>query len=174
MHQRLFFALPVAQNEAVAIGRRTAPLRDQIDAIWIPPRNYHVTLGFLGDTSEDLIPDLIARAGERLDTGLLPFDWTVNRVSRFNTGVLYLSASYCPDALLRLAQSVSFSVPRHERHLDYIPHISLARHAPDAMLPAIEMTLHFDRVTLFRSLRTVRGPRYRAVHEWRAGDAGAG
>lgn len=67
--KRLFFGvrLPCEMQETLREIQRTSDREDDEDALrWVHPDNFHVTLHFLGDTSEELVPDLIARFGTAL------------------------------------------------------------------------------------------------------------
>lgn len=166
MPERLFFALPVEREQAQHIGQALEPVRESIDARWIPPENYHVTIAFLGATPESMIPDIIRYASEQLDIGVFPIRWSVNQFSHFRGGVLYLSGYQVPSAMTRLASELSFFVPLHERHANFIPHITLARDAPHVDAPALDLTLNFNRLCLFRSVPSGTGVRYEPLHSW--------
>jgi 2'-5' RNA ligase len=70
---RLFFAIPVSRTirDLVSESLDNSGLGDP-PWRWIPPANYHLTLKFLGETDEKLIPD-VERAA-RSTTGMIePF-----------------------------------------------------------------------------------------------------
>lgn len=63
--KRTFIAVPVAAGEVLKVLMNS--LRQQLpdEAIkWVATENFHVTLKFLGDTPEEVIPQIIARLEE--------------------------------------------------------------------------------------------------------------
>ena len=58
--KRLFIALPLSPRAAREIQEAWSVLRISSRRIrWIPVEHMHITLSFLGDTGEELIPDLL-------------------------------------------------------------------------------------------------------------------
>ena len=70
---RLFFAVPVSRaiRELVTKSIENARLSDP-PWRWIPSANYHLTLKFLGETDEEIIPDL-GHAGRAAARSIVPF-----------------------------------------------------------------------------------------------------
>jgi len=64
--KRLFFGvrLPLEIHHILGEIQRLATQEDNENALrWVRPENFHVTLHFLGDTSEEIVPELIASFG---------------------------------------------------------------------------------------------------------------
>ena len=58
---RAFIAVDIHEDARAGLGRVTDQLRRLGgDVKWVPARNVHITLKFLGETGEDLVPDLLA------------------------------------------------------------------------------------------------------------------
>jgi 2'-5' RNA ligase len=58
--KRLFLALPLSDAAAARLWTAWEPLRISSRQIrWITPDQFHITLVFLGDTGEELIPDIV-------------------------------------------------------------------------------------------------------------------
>jgi 2'-5' RNA ligase len=94
---------------------------------WMPPESWHITLQFLGSTSEDRYGCLTARLTEVRSA---PVAVRLEEVGAFErAGVLFLGVAATPE-LVALAQRVAEATsrcgfPAEER--PYHPHITLAR-----------------------------------------------
>jgi len=69
------------------LRRRIAGVQDQLkrlapDVKWVAPENLHVTMKFLGDVREDMLPDVFA-AVEKAAGGFSPFDVSVSGLGAF-------------------------------------------------------------------------------------------
>src|SRR6185437_6595477 len=59
---RLFVALTPPQEAIADLERAVTPLRSQWPALrWAPPERWHVTLAFLGEVDEAMLPGLCTR-----------------------------------------------------------------------------------------------------------------
>jgi RNA 2',3'-cyclic 3'-phosphodiesterase len=58
MHKRLFLALPLPQTTLMLFQRHCSSLRI-CNVRWTAPENLHITLHFLGNTDENIIPSLV-------------------------------------------------------------------------------------------------------------------
>jgi 2'-5' RNA ligase len=184
MIMRLFFAVPAAcgVREAVrtatdAFPERNPPWR------WIPPENYHVTLKFLGDVEEHLVPSLHEAAG-RVTARVAPFTLAFDRFGGFpnlrRPRVVFYAASIGADRLRELASAVEEEVEplgfaRARRR--FRAHLTLARikrlldgdsiAALEAMEPLPEATAQeVDRFVLMRSHLRREGARYEEIGEY--------
>ena len=73
MSRRLFVALDLPAAVRVAIDRRLEALRASLPPTrWVPRKNFHLTLAFLGATDEARVPELGA-ALDRATEGVAPF-----------------------------------------------------------------------------------------------------
>lgn len=151
MTARLFFALPVSEDSREAIAHWREPFIEQFPATWVPAENFHVTVAFIGDTPRDTIDSVIDFADSKIDTGLFPFQWDINHVSHFRSGVLYLTGYNTPFEMTHLVKALDFFVPLHSKPKSFIPHITVARHATHVSLPNLELNLRFDQLVLFES-----------------------
>ena len=56
---RAFIAIGLPEELKAEIGRISSALSSRIPGVrWVPLENLHLTLKFLGDTEEALIPDI--------------------------------------------------------------------------------------------------------------------
>lgn len=172
---RLFTALDLPDALRAAVARLRAP--DAIDARWTPTEQYHVTLRFIGEASDDeaaryeaALRDLDVSAATCRPYGLdvLP--------SRRSPSVLIVGLERT-DALLELYRAVSEALQREGVEAEsrtYRPHVTLARLndvSPERVqrflkrheagdLPPFDV----DRFHLYESTLTQDG----ALHETRA------
>lgn len=176
---RLFVAIGLPEEQRM----RLASLVGGIDgARWVAEENYHVTLQFIGEVTEDTAPELI----DTLDRVVSPgFDLTLEGTGHFGTGrqVRSLWAGVRrSDALDELHASVARALlqagiePEGRR---FTPHVTLARLkgiGQSRVLPWLESTGGFlgvpfrvDRFTLFESRLGRAGPVYTPVAEFPIG-----
>lgn len=164
---RLFFALPVENEAKDAIEQWCSPLQRAYAGSWVAPENYHVTLAFVGDTKEESIQNLIDYVTPELDLGVFPFQWTVNHLSVFRSGVLYLTGHNTPPEMTKLARSLAFFIPAEHKHPNFIPHITLARNTQHVQSDEFELRLNFEEIILFESNLSNSGSVYSPVFRWR-------
>jgi 2'-5' RNA ligase len=116
---------------AVAGARSLAP-----DLRWVPPEQWHLTLAFLGEVSQERRDDVAARLGRaaRRSPGLrLRFAGA----GRFGGRVLFTRVAGDRDPLRHLAASSAAAGRRAGLRTDdrpYRPHLTLARGGGDADL----------------------------------------
>jgi len=152
--QRLFTALWPAQ-----------PLRDAIakwQATWDWPRQsarvetqrLHATLHFLGDVPARRLPELV----RSLAVPFEPFEMELGIGAVWPNGVAVVEPLAAPPALLRLHAGMGAVLARLELPMDtrpYRPHVTLARRAHGAKVPAQGPALRWlvdDGYALVRSL----------------------
>lgn len=182
MPLRTFIALPVDP------GPQLSRVIDQLGLIGAPLRisrtaKLHLTLRFLGDTDEALLPPLAAcldrecKSVAAMDVGLSGLGVFPDR--RRPTVVW---AGLQEARLMQLQQRLEESVSRlgwtREQHA-YRPHVTLARINPRKPVPSelhglLERcasrdfgTHRLDRVVLYQSESTPSGMRYTSLHEVR-------
>jgi RNA 2',3'-cyclic 3'-phosphodiesterase len=101
---RLFLALNIPADVRSRSFAATSPLRiARPDARWVPEGHLHLTLKFLGEQPESLVPDLGA-AMDGVAAATRPLDLALGRVGAFPTlqrpRVVYLTVA--PDPKLEL------------------------------------------------------------------------
>jgi 2'-5' RNA ligase len=132
--------------------------------------NLHITLVFLGDVQLENVDRIRQLAA---DTTFTAFDLRLDRVRRWQNGVLHLAPSRAPPALLELQRALNDGVrdlgmPTERRR--YSPHLTLAREMPRVeRLPRCPV-FHWrvDRLTLFSSEHSDDILQYRSMGEWAA------
>ena len=174
---RAFVALDLDARSAHAIAAAAAAVRAASPptwkASWVAPRSMHVTLQFLGETEDAIVPALgealvaIARAW----VAPPPAVATLTAFpSEGRARVLVAELADTSGALGRIAGAVAAATERHgfaREARPYRPHVTLARlRAPREVGPVIarsgvaSLALGVASLTLFRSDLGPAGPAY--------------
>ena len=166
--QRLFFALELMPDDIEQVARLQ-------QAIWldkgtkVAPANFHVTLAFLGQTSEAQKQALCEFAsGIQAE----PFSLKFTHLGHFEKAkVLWLGPEHKPASLMSLAQGLTQKARElgiAQSHREYRPHLTLYRHA-QALAQyqgEIDFTLSFDHFSLMESKSSAKGVVYQALQSW--------
>lgn len=176
--------LAIAQMEIEA--RAAAEFGEKVILKPVAPENIHVTLKFLGDQPEDLIP-MIEKTLEKLSEPLFPFEVECARMGAFpgpgRPRIIWAGLDEESAEVLGLLQKAlerdleELGVERE--HRPFHPHVTLARvksrAAPDfgEILKPYE-AVSFGRsfikdLVLFESHLGEKGPRYEVLHRFSLG-----
>ncbi|HEU0130410.1 MAG TPA: RNA 2',3'-cyclic phosphodiesterase [Mycobacteriales bacterium] len=130
---RAFVAIVPPPPALAALARAVAPLRAAHAASWVPPERLHLTLAFLGDVAEPVLP----RLGDALAAavaGTAAFGLRVAGGGAFprpaRPRVLWAGIDGEVDALARLARAVrraARSAGVDVERAPYVPHVTVAR-----------------------------------------------
>ncbi|MFM1653995.1 RNA 2',3'-cyclic phosphodiesterase [Brevibacillus sp. B_LB10_24] len=142
---RLFVALGLPQQAAGYIRQVQSHLQQKISAArWQPLDNLHLTLHFLGETDEQLIPSICADM-DLVGSLIRPFTLRIGQLGAFfhkgSPRVLWLGVNGEMQPLLQAHQLLGKRLAQHELlQIDkraYHPHITLARNpqVPAGALP---------------------------------------
>jgi 2'-5' RNA ligase len=181
---RLFIALPLPEDTHHALGRIIQELKRASAAVrWVHQDHIHLTLRFLGDTDQSLVPQL----KQLIDTKAhahAALTVTLDRLGAFpnlrNPRVYWISAS--DQVMVNQLQNLAAQIEQGVRELGFEPekklfkpHLTLGRvKQPDNLerlgqlietyrLPSLRVPL--STVVLFHSTLTPQGPIYRRLHE---------
>lgn len=178
---RLFIALPLGPQVETCLEKVISLLKQEGGAVkWVDPRNIHLTVRFLGDTEESRVPAL----RELLDTvagRYSSIDTTIDRLGAFpnlrRPRVFWAGLRNNLDDLENLAIEVEQGVRRigfEPEQKRFRAHLTLGRvkrnKGLDSLLTFIESLdfvetpLILDRLVLFKSTLTPRGPIYDRLH----------
>ena len=128
--KRLFFALWPDDRQRDSLRNAISPVAKLVEGSAVYRGNWHVTLAFVGDFEDRLIPDLKEAAGAIL---FEPFRMRFDRCEYWpRPRVAVLAAQTVPPALEHLVESLNlvlkdFGVAVDERR--YRPHITVVQRA---------------------------------------------
>ena len=169
---RLFLGFSINQTQSIEIYDLQQKLKPNIntDAIAIPSANLHMTLGFLGLVNPNVYHTLITAINEMpkghcnqiIDTLTL---WEKPQI-------ISLKGKATPQ-LQTMAQTVNAIAKMlnlyHTEH-DYIPHISLFRHAKTYSPPIIASEICLEiaptNLHLYQSVNTTKTVNYSIFRSW--------
>jgi 2'-5' RNA ligase len=172
---RSFVALMPPAAALAELADAVAPLRAaHPQPSWTRPEQWHLTLAFLGEVDEAVLPDLTARL-DRAARRHPPMRLALAGGGRFGDRVLWVRVVTEGDAVRRLAASIGAAARRCGIPVDdrpYRAHLTLARARGGADLrPAVAALAGFtgtpwtaDVLHLVRS-RLGAGPGGTAAHE---------
>ena len=181
---RLFVALPLPGQTQAALGKVIRDLQPVSKAVrWVQPENTHLTLRFLGDTDESLLPALIqlihqaarnqAALGLRLDRlGAFP---------NLHKPRVYWISTTDPNLIEQLG-NLATRIELGVRELGFQaedkrfkPHLTLGRVKQPVELAKLARTIQayrvpsllvpLTRIALIHSTLTPKGAIYRTLHE---------
>jgi 2'-5' RNA ligase len=145
---RLFVALTPPADRVDELSAALDEVRGAFTGLrWTPPEHWHLTLAFLGEVDERVLPDLqvrLARSAARHE----PLELRLAGAGRFGSRVLWIGMRGDTDGLRRLAGSVQAAARRARIQLDerpFRPHLTLAR----ARGPAVDLRPLVERIRTF-------------------------
>ncbi len=174
--KRTFLAVVPDAQTCIAIDRWCAlcwPLLQRRVAV----QNYHVTLAFLGDTTDKQLQMI----DEHLDVrGCAAFKLTLDDLGYWpDSAVLWLAPKLaCAEisALAQVAMRVANRAGLRVSRRNYQPHLTLARKAqsvPSAPLMGPDFQCIVESVQLYQSILDRDGVRYRELRSWPLADPAA-
>jgi RNA 2',3'-cyclic 3'-phosphodiesterase len=166
---RLFFALWPTDEFRAEIQVSALAIAQASGGRLIPPRNYHVTLLFLGDVPSENV-SAVQQAGAQL-AGSPAFKLNFDGIESWGRNVLCLTTSTPPAAAIDLAQRLRSQLGGHLQRQDeheFRPHITLARDLP-RVSPTHKVKTLCQEVTgfaLVESVRDAAGSNYSLLARW--------
>lgn len=136
--RRVFFALQLTEKIREALAELSDRLQKAahftpVVATWVPPRNFHLTLHFLGAVPEPVVQQLLAGLPEAV-RGIDPFAMEVRGIGFFPNPraprVLWAGIHNAPPELKRVLDAVGRLAVRHGvelEHDNFHAHVTLAR-----------------------------------------------
>ena len=179
---RLFFAIELGDAVLELLEETTAPLRAEAPELsWVARDHRHLTLKFLGDVDEALVPKVIV-AADRATAGHDPLEMTVREIGAFpnfrRARVVWIGVEQEPRLEL-LHHDLELACERQGFEVEgrpFRPHVTLARvRAPMsvdrlralaqvARTVRVKATVLVEHITLFESTLAPTGARYRRLH----------
>ncbi|MEZ5510214.1 MAG: RNA 2',3'-cyclic phosphodiesterase [Gammaproteobacteria bacterium] len=174
---RCFLAapMPVSIEDSVQNALVTARAQQSLGPVrWVAPRNWHLTLAFLGDRSASWISTLQQALGSRPPavTGSLPILLRGRRISGFPDAKSRIVALEFDDSstLVQLKQQLDQVLQALGWQSDqpsFRPHVTLGRAGRDRRLHlrpvACEVEWPVTQVTLYQSTLKPGGSEYQAL-----------
>jgi 2'-5' RNA ligase len=135
---RLFIGIALSPAVIAELATLTARLRSKPDSLrWTEPESWHITLYFLGSTSQEGFDCLLARLGE---LRLPPVPVGIDELGFFDrAGVFFAGVTLTPE-LVSLQQRVTEAVSRCgfvPETRPFRPHVTLARAKGEARVHAL-------------------------------------
>ncbi len=125
-------------------------------AVPVPAERLHLTLHYLGET-DDAVATVLR---ERLPALPAPFELAFGRGALWAQGIAVLEPLAVPPGLLALHAALAQLLQAIGLRTDdrpFRPHVTLARHAQGASLPAVDARWRWP-VTGYALVHSVRGP----------------
>lgn len=181
---RLFIAINLPDNEKQRLGAALAAIaeRHPLPVRWVATDSLHVTLKFLGQTAESMMPQLEQALHDASDDSE-QFDVTIGEFGAFPSSsrpnILWVGVT-APADLLKLQQRIEAGVARlgfEPEGRAYKPHITVARVEKNARIrdraQMDRIVTEFDykqvirvrSVDLMRSFTGPRGARYELLRK---------
>ncbi len=186
MSMRCFIAVELDGPIRATLGRLQDRLRRDLgrdgDALkWVRPENIHLTLKFLGDVDDPLIPQ-VCNATATVAQQVAPFEFDIANVGCYGSAdaarVLWLGITSGHDQLTALAQTLDqatnqLGFPLEARR--FAAHLTLARIRNVKAGRAVHQlvadekprklgTQTVDQLTVFQSVLSRTGPAYTPLH----------
>ncbi len=183
---RLFIALPLSRQVQEQLGRLILPLKEKGGQVkWVEPKNIHLTVRFLGDTEQELVP-AIAEQIDAVTSRFQPVETMIDRLGGFpnlnRPRVIWVGISEKTETLSEMAAQMEQGM----RQLGFEPekkrfrsHLTLGRvrrpQGLDQLISFIKdykfepILVELNRLCLFKSTLTPAGPIYEELHEKRLG-----
>jgi len=179
---RLFIALPLPHEVEIELDRLVTVLRPKgPDVKWVPAKNIHLTVKFLGDTEEKLV-DKIKAAIDEVTAGYQVFETAIDRIGGFpnlaQPRVIWIGGSQPIDEAARMAKEIDRRM--HELRFEkekrpFKAHLTLGRVREGRSVAELAeyletlklqpIPLILDRLVLFQSTLTPKGSIYERLHE---------
>ncbi|NND82582.1 MAG: RNA 2',3'-cyclic phosphodiesterase [Gammaproteobacteria bacterium] len=175
---RSFVALSIPQSMANALGDCAARMayQDKSNAVrWVDQANYHLTLAFLGDQSEQDLESLADQLDQHVQNS--EFEMCVQHLSPFPESRPKLIAAMIKrdPALLELHQQVISSIISANLKVEkrrFIPHITLGRfrhsrnHFAGGIPGTVDACGEVTELSIFESTLTPSGAEYDALYRF--------
>jgi RNA 2',3'-cyclic 3'-phosphodiesterase len=180
---RLFVAVSMPASVTAAIDTTIAPARVRFpEARWVPQRDRHVTLTFLGSTPRTLEGWVREQVGA-VAASWHPFDIQLGGLGGFpaeeRARILWLGVDDRDDRLeaLSVALDTALAPEFTPERRSFIPHVTVARSDRDLVLTGLwepdrpsGAAISVREIVLYRSHAGTLGTRYEALASFTLGD----
>lgn len=174
--KRIFFGIPVSDLEGKSIQEAISSLKKEWERVrWIPTENWHITVHFLGEVDESLLPSLITTV-ETMTNRFQSFSLKGNKIAEFppevshsNRGMtssmlaLYLNKNKDLDHLFEIFNEITNRLNLPLEKYAFIPHITLAKFKQPLPITSIlldHFNLKVETLILYESRSDEKGSHY--------------
>jgi len=183
MSKRLFIAVDISlSDDVVSLLAKLKQKLSRDNIKWVPTHNFHLTLKFLGDTEESLIPELISQM-EIIAKQFTPFELTVKSLGTFSSAkfpkVIWLGIDDKENTLSSIASNLNKSLSAlgfDEDKRTFKAHLTLARikfiNNPQILNNLVrsyrDTVFHrqvIEKLILYESILKPSGPVYKPLAE---------
>lgn len=179
---RLFIALSLPPQVETELDRLLGLVRPKSREVkWVPAKNIHLTVKFLGDTDEKLV-EKICRSLDEVASSYRPFETVLDSVGGFpnlnRPRVIWVGGSEPLEDAASLARDIDLRMGKlgfEKEKRPFKAHLTLGRVRPGKRVDELAeylqsyrltpIPLKLDRLVLFRSTLTPGGARYERLHE---------
>jgi len=179
---RLFIAMPLPGEIEEKLAEVIFTLKQTRTKVkWVAPKNIHLTLKFLGDTDEKLVPQ-ISRAIEQTAEKYTAVDCSIDRLGAFpnlrRPRVFWAGLAGKVDTLAKIAGEIDSGMAEigfEKETRPFKSHLTLGRVKDnfkiDELTEAVEKynftpeDIVFNKIVLFKSTLTRQGPIYERLFE---------
>ena len=181
---RLFIALPLSLSAERSLDRTISDLRSQDGARavkWVKAGNVHITLKFIGETEENLV-ESISDAVRRIAEEHKPVTFDADRLGGFpnlhRPRVIFAGSNNAPASLPQMAEKIDTKLNKlgfEREQRAFKSHLTLGRVRQGAQIGDLSKYLEsykftpfsfvIDRLVLFKSMLTPKGPIYERLLE---------
>ncbi|MFH2037319.1 MAG: RNA 2',3'-cyclic phosphodiesterase [Candidatus Zixiibacteriota bacterium] len=179
---RLFIAIPFDHKVESFLGKIIGDLKESTARVkWVDPHNIHLTLKFLGETDEKLVPK-ISESLEKIALCYQPMTGIIDIVGAFpnpnKARVVWAGMSKSIEPLVALADEIDramseFGFEKETRK--FKSHLTLGRPKDPRNVGNLPQLLqnyrlepletNYDTIVLFKSQLTPQGPIYTRLFE---------
>ena len=167
---RLFFALWPPPKVVERLSEYACLSAAEIGGKATRPETLHLTLAFLGDQPEELLPDIIA-AAQRVHCPLM--DVVIDRIEAWRHNRLLCAGISQPEKLVPLHETLlamlrAQAIPSDDEAHQFVPHVTLVRKLPDRAFPFASRKISIapwqsKDFALVESVRPSAGANYRTI-----------
>lgn len=173
--QRVFIGIPVDNTAQQQIDELLRPVKKSVKGVsWVPERNRHLTLAFLGNRTVRVIENLVQSMDQTYQQETV-FQTGASSLGRFpdSTGniiALVFKDDARLDNLFQVTQAFLLENGLRFSRQQFLPHITLGRvrkALPLNAIPSQQTNIHLqvDKITFFQSTLSNTGSIYLALKE---------
>ncbi len=165
---RLFFALWPDEEIRSKIDNITKQIKEE-NCRLVKKSNLHITLEFLGETSEDN-QQALEKSVSQITVD--PFNIELTRVGFWKKPqILWIGTTHIPKQLQQLVKSIKKCAKQQGLKIDqreYKPHVTIARKVKQIIVPkeTFRIQWHVNSFALVTSKSTESGVDYQVLQEW--------